>query len=52
MASSQKDIEFRNALSWSAIHKMKSIWNSKMKNSLKIRTFTATIEPILYGSEY
>ena len=52
MASSQKDFKIRNALSWSAIHKMKSVWNSKMKKSLKIRTFKATIEPtILYGSE-
>ena len=52
MASSQNDFEIRKVLSWSAIHKMKSIWNSKMENSLKIRTFKATIEPILlYGSE-
>ena len=47
MASSRKDFEIRKALSWSAIHKMKSIWNSKMENSLKIRTIKATIEPII-----
>ena len=29
MLSSQKDFEIRKALSWSAIHKMKSIWKSK-----------------------
>ena len=51
MSNSQKDFEIHKALSWSAIHKIKSIWNSKMENSLKIRTFKATIEPILYGSE-
>ena len=52
MASSQQYFEIRKALSWSAIHKMKTIWCSKMENSLKIRTFKATIEPILlYGSE-
>ena len=52
MASSQKDFEIRKALSWIVIHKMKSIWNPKMENSLKIRTFKAIIEPILlYGSE-
>ena len=40
------------ALLWSAIHKMKLICNSTLVNSLKIRTFKATIEPILlYGSE-
>ena len=52
MLSSQKDFEIRKALSWSTIHKMKSIWKSKMNINLKIRTFKATIEPILlYGSE-
>ena len=52
MLSSEKDFENRKALSWSAIHKMKSISNSKMNISLKIRTFKVTVEPILlYGSE-
>ena len=52
MASSQRGFESRKELSWSAIHKMNSIWNSKMENSLKIINFKATIEPILlYGSE-
>ena len=52
MASSQKDFKIRKELSWSAIHKMTLIWNSKMKNNLKIRTFKVTIKPILlYGSE-
>ena len=57
MASSQNDFEIRKVVTWSAIHictyKIKSIWNSKMKNSLKISYFKATIEPILlYGSEF
>ena len=52
MASSQKDFEIRKYLSWSEIHKMKTIWSYKMENSLKIRTFKTTIEPILlYDSE-
>ena len=52
MLISQKVFEIRKALSWSAIHKMKSIGISKMNINLKIRTFKATIEPILlYGSE-
>ena len=29
MLSSEKDFENRKALEWSAIHKKKSIWNSK-----------------------
>ena len=47
MLSSEKDFENRKALAWSAIHKMKSIWNSKMNISLKIRTFKVTVEPII-----
>ena len=35
MASSQKYFEIRKALSWSAIHKMNTIWSSKIENSLK-----------------
>ena len=47
-----QDFEIRKALSWSTIHNMKTILFSKMENSLKIRTFKATTEPILlYGSE-
>ena len=52
MASSQKDFEIRIALSRSVIHTIKSIWNSKMEKSLKIRNFKDIIETILlYGSE-
>ena len=48
MASSQTDFEIRKALSCSEIHKMKSIWNFKIENSLKIITFKATIELYYY----
>ena len=52
MKDSQNDFKIRKAKTWSAIHKMKLIWNSKMRTQLKIRTFNATIEPILlYGNE-
>ena len=47
MASSQKDFEIRKALYYSEIHKMESIWNFKMENSLKIINLKTTIEPIL-----
>ena len=53
MASSQKYFEIRKALSWSAMHTMKTIRSCKIKNSLNIRTFNATIEHILlYCSEF
>ena len=52
MSSSSKDFEIRKALAWQACHKLKKLWNSKLKRKLKIRTFQATIESILlYGSE-
>ena len=52
MIRTEKDFEIRKTLSWTAMHKMKSIWNSKMKRCLKIRTFKATVEHILlYGIE-
>ena len=52
MKDSQNDFEIRKAQTWSAIYKMKLIWNSKMRNQIKIRTFKPTIEPILlYGSD-
>ena len=52
IASSQNDFEICKALAWLSILKMKSNWNSKMKNSLKTKNFKETIEPILlYGSE-
>ena len=52
LKDSQNDFEIRKAQAWSTIHKMLLIWISKMGNQLKIRTFKATIEPILlYGSK-
>ena len=47
MIRTEKDFEIRKTLSWTAMHKMKSIWDSKMKRLLKIRTFKATDEHIL-----
>ena len=43
MASSKKDFEIRKALSWSAIHNMKTFWSPKMENSMKIKNVKATI---------
>ena len=52
MASTDKDISIRKALAWSAMHKLKKIWTSNLKQKLKERLFLATIESVLlYGSE-
>ena len=52
MASSQNDFEVRKALAWSACHRLKKIWASKLSRQIKIRLFIATVESVwLYGSE-
>ena len=48
MSSSSKDFEIRKALAWQACHKLKKLWNSKLKRKLKIRTFQATIKVSYY----
>ena len=50
--STQKDINVRKALAWSACHKLKKIWKSKLPRKLKIRLFLATVESVfLYGAD-
>ena len=52
MYSSEKDFEVRKAQAWSACHKLKKIWSSKLSKKFKIRLFITTVESILlYGSE-
>ena len=52
MESSEKDFEVRKALAWSACHKMKNIWKSKLSRKIKIRIFKATVESVLlYGCQ-
>ena len=50
--STQKDINVRKALAWSACHKLKKIWKSKLPRKLKIRLFLATVESVfLYTAD-
>ena len=52
MQSSEKDFNIRKALAWSAANKMKKLWKSSIRDSLKVRIFRATIETIYtYGAE-
>ena len=52
LKSTEADIKVRKAKAWAACHKLKRIWNSNLKKSIKIRLFTATVESVLfYGSE-
>eukprot|EP00794_Sanderia_malayensis_P015472 gene15472-17050_t len=50
--SSEKDIAARKAVAWSACHKLRKIWTSKLPRTIKVRLFRATVESVLlYGSE-
>ena len=50
--NSENDIKVRKAKAWAACHKLKRIWTSNIKKSIKIRLFVATVESVLlYGSE-
>ena len=50
--NTENDIKVRKAKAWAACHKLKRIWTSNIKKSIKIRLFTATVESVLlYGSE-
>lgn len=50
--SSEDDFSVRKALAWSACHKLRKVWSSKLSRKIKIRLFTATVESVLlYGAE-
>ena len=52
IATTERDFRVRKAKAWAACHKLKKIWKSNLRRSLKIRLFVATVESILlYGSE-
>ena len=52
VATTEHDFIVRKAKAWAACHKMKKIWKSDLRRTLKIRLFQATVESILlYGSE-
>ena len=45
--SSEHDINTRKALAWSACHKLRKVWTSSLKKSMKIRLFVSTVESVL-----
>ena len=51
--TSEKDIDNRIGMAWTAANKMDTIWKWNMNKNLKIRFFKSTVESVLlYGSEY
>lgn len=52
MKDCESDIKIRKALAWAACHKLKSVWSSSLKKSIKTRLFLCTVESVLlYNSE-
>ena len=42
----------RKVLAWSACHKLRKVWSSKLSRKIKVRLFLTTMESVLlYGSE-
>ena len=46
--STEKDIEIRISKAWSALNSMRTIWKSKMNDSLKRRLLRAKVEYVLF----
>ena len=52
MKDCESDIKIPKALAWAACHKLKSVWTSSLKKSIKTRLFLCTVESVLlYNSE-
>ena len=50
--STAKDISVRKALAWTACHKLRKVWKSRLRRQIKERLFIATVESVLlYGAE-
>ena len=52
MKSTESDIKVRKGKAWGACHSLKKLWNSDLRDALKVRVFVALVESVLlYGSE-
>ena len=52
IASTDQDIRIRRALAWNALHNMRNVWKSQLKDDIKRRLFVSTVESVLlYGAE-
>ena len=50
--STAADVAVRKALAWSACHRLRKVWSSRLRRKIKERLFLATVESVLlYGSE-
>ena len=52
LKSTESDIRVRKGKAWGACHSLKKLWNSDLRDALKVRVFVALVESVfLYGSE-
>ena len=47
MKSTEDDIKVRKALAWTVCHKLRKVWTSSLKRSIKVGLFIATVESVL-----
>ena len=47
MESSEKDIAYRKALTWSACHKLRTVWSSSLSSTINLCLFQSTVESVL-----
>ena len=45
--STESDISVRKALAWTACHRLRRVWSSKLRRQIKERLFLATVESVL-----
>ena len=52
LKSTEKNFNIRKAKAWAACHKLKGIWKTDLRRSIKVNLFRTTVEAILlYGAE-
>ena len=52
ISSTEHDIKIRRVLAWKALHRMRRVWKSKLKEDIKRQLFISTVESVLlYGAE-
>ena len=47
MRSTEDDMKVRKALAWTVCHKLRKVWTSSIKRSIKVGLFIATVKSVL-----
>ena len=52
LRSTEQDLRVRKAKAWAACHRLRRVWNTDLRRSIKVNLFRTTVEAILlYGAE-